>query len=679
MSSIDFEDAALASPGEKPEEAPTESFLRTVLAGHVQKLYEQSRFARDSSGVTARLLANQRRYVGQYDSDMQAQLKTQGGTSIFFKHTTTKCNAAISWMRDVLIPYSDKLWWLEPTEVPELSEQDMGRISDITMQKIAIMKDSGLADPSPDEVMSMGAAIGNDVEDAVKREAKSKAYKMEQTIRDQLNSSKFKTVLNNFLEYLAIYGTSVIKGPVVYYKKEIKWNGSEASVVDAAIPCVEVVSPFNIYPSPESTETNDGGYIIERMFLHRSELQRLRDLPHYSAEEIDALLKSTPQGNVTDQSYDQTKRILEEKRILTGGNDPRIEVYEFWGPIRGSILASAGVEVEDESRDYSYQIVWSANHVIKIMPNPSPLGEAPYYKSCYKDVMGSFWGNGVPDLMPDAQDILNGCIRSLVNNMAIASGPQVIVDVSRLAEGTQLTTLTPWKQWLTKNPSGITTPPISFYQPNSNSAELSKIFDNFVRISDDETGIPAYSYGSDLAAGAGRTASGLSMLMNAASRGLKDTFLNIDAKVIEPLIYNMFVWNMLYNKDPSIKGDCRVKVRGTTDMMYKEMLTQRLAEMIDRVSNPTAMSIIGMDGYAGLLREYARAVNLDVDQYIPSQDQIREKMRIQQQAAAMQQQAAMQMSAQQPPAEQQPADVFGQEVGGENTSGTPSRETTALG
>ena len=625
--------------------------------------------ATNTAGVTARLLANQRRQAGVYDQEIISQINRQGGTKIYFKHSTTKCNAAIAWMRDVLLPYLDKMWYMEPMPVPKLSPELEGSIINNTMLAIAADLQNGYMPPTPGEVSDYALSKKQETEHLINEEARRRTKAMEKVIRDQLQEADFKNILNHFLEYLVIYGTSIIKAPVIYHQKKLQWMGTKPIVTDVMSPMIEVVSPFNFYPAPEMVDVKEKGYVIERMFWYRQDLERFKGVPNYYDNEIDAVLKDYPQGNVTIRPYDQEKRVLEEKMNSTPANDTRLEVYDYWGPIRGDLLKSWGIKVENEYTDYDYEVIWCGSHIIKAMPNPSPTGEKPYYKSTFKRILGSFWGWGVPDLMCDSQDIANGAVRATVNNMAICSGPQVVVDRSRMAEGEQIDALYPWRIWLTKNPGGGTASPVTFYQPDSNLGDLLTLLNTVIRISDDQTGIPAYAYGSDLAAGAGRTATGLSMLMNAASRGLKDTFIEIDSKVIEPLIKAYFIWNMLYNPDESIKGDARVVVRGSTDIIYKEMQTVRLAEMIDRVSNPVAMNLVGVDGYLNLLREYVTAINLDPDQFLPTKEQLDQKLRI------------AQIQQQQQQAQGLPPPGGGGEApqqGGQNSSGTQSRETSAL-
>jgi hypothetical protein len=55
--------------------------------------------------------------------------------------------------------------------------------------------------------------------------------------------------------------------------------------VDAFVPEFDRVSPFDIYPAPDSRHPDDG-YLIERHRMTRQELQALINVPGYSEENI---------------------------------------------------------------------------------------------------------------------------------------------------------------------------------------------------------------------------------------------------------------------------------------------------------------------------------------------------------------------------------------------------------
>src|SRR6185437_12820695 len=115
----------------------------------------------------------------------------------------------------------------------------------------------------------------------------------------------------------------------------------------------------------------------------------------------------------------------------------------------------------------------------------------------------------------DCQDMCNAAARSLAANMAIASGPQVAVNTGRMPPGEDATQMYPWKLWqFESDPMGSTAPPVIFFQPGSNADELMRVYERFSILADEYTGIPKYMTGTEGTPGAGRTASGLSMMIS---------------------------------------------------------------------------------------------------------------------------------------------------------------------
>ena len=156
---------------------------------------------------------------------------------------------------------------------------------------------------------------------------------------------------------------------------------------------------------------------------------------------------------------------------------------------------------------------------------------------------GSPIGNGIPDLISDLQEVCNATLRSVVNNMSIASGPQVVVNDDRLSGQENGEEMYPWKRWHTTNPAvaGSTEPAISFFQPQSNANELMQVFNAFYGLADDVSAIPKYLSGNSPGGGAGRTASGLAMLMGNARKILQTVCANIDEDVINPSLRMLWI------------------------------------------------------------------------------------------------------------------------------------------
>jgi hypothetical protein len=286
------------------------------------------------------------------------------------------------------------------------------------------------------------------------------------------------------------------------------------------------------------------------------------------------------------------------------------------------------------------------NYVIKAVLNYDPLGQKPYAKTSFIKCPGAFWGKGIPEIIEDLQNVCNAAARALVNNMGIASGPQVEVNLERIPPNEDITQMSPWKIWqVTNDPVGSSAPAVRFTQPDDNAQTLVAVYDKFARLADDHSGIPAYLYGNTDVQGAGRTSSGLSMLMGAAGKGIRQVVGHIDGDVIKPIVQRQFVYNMRYDEDESIKGDVQVIAKGAINLAVKETVNVRRIEFLNATANEIDMSILGKDGRAAILREVAKGLQMSVDELIPSRDKLAYQGRI---AAAAEQTQALAAQQQQP-------------------------------
>jgi hypothetical protein len=342
---------------------------------------------------------------------------------------------------------------------------------------------------------------------------------------------------------------------------------------------------------------------------------------------------------------------------------------EFWGKVSGKMLREWGMaeqDVPDESREYDANVWVVGNHVIKAVLNYDPLGEKPYSKTSFVKTPGAFWGRGIPEIIADIQDVCNAAVRALVNNMGIASGPQVEVNLERLPPNENISQMHPWKIWQVLNdPLGSSAPAVRFNQPTDNSQMLMAVYERFSRLADDHSGIPAYIYGDTDVQGAGRTASGLSMLMGSAGKGIRQVVMHIDADVIKPVVRRQFMYNMRYDPDKSIKGDAQIVPRGSVNLAVRETVNVRRIEFLGATANPIDTQILGLEGRAAVLREVAKGLQMPVDDIVPS----REKMAF---AAKMQPPMPAGMSAS---GEAAPADVGGAPQSSQDATLVANRQT----
>ena len=136
------------------------------------------------------------------------------------------------------------------------------------------------------------------------------------------------------------------------------------------------------------------------------------------------------------------------------------------------------------------------------------------------------------------------------------------------------------------------------------------LFDKARVLADESTGFPSYAHGQTRVQGVGRTASGISMLMNAAAGGTKTVIKNVDDYLLRPLGEGFFRFNMQFAFDPEIKGDLEVKARGTESLMANEVRSQRLMQFLGIASNP---ALAPFAKFQYIIREIAKSLDLDPD------------------------------------------------------------------
>jgi hypothetical protein len=471
-------------------------------------------------------------------------------------------------------------------------------------------------------------------------------------IEDQLVDMMFADVFEELKTNAVGFGTAFLKGPVVSSTETMEWVGTDYKVKKGFGLACSSPNPLDMFPCGDSKEVDDGD-IIERMLSTGKELSQKRGVPYWQAEEINKLLQEHPNGYRTPTlTHDSARAIAEEKAPPSLNYGKRYELLEMWDDFAGAMLDEWGIKGLDPAEFYSCQVIVCGNRVLKVMPNPDPLGRRPYFKAVFKRVSGSFWGNGVPHIIADAQDLANACIRAISNNMAFSSGPMVAVDVTRLANGAkEIESLHPWQLFQFENPAGVTSKAIEFFVVPNCVRELMDVYKTALNRMDDESGLPAFQYGSEEAAGAGRTLGGLTLLQEASGRVITDTIHGIDRKVISPFISRMYEWNMLFSDDQNIKGDAKVATRGTSALVVKQMKLERLSAVMQETANPFDMQVLGLPGRAELLRQRIKMLDLGdaVEKIVPTGKDLAARL------AEAQAQAAM------------------PEQGGRNTLGTPAK------
>lgn len=629
-----------AAEAERQEALKAQSRPEVIgLSAYVDKCWSEAYLAKEN-GIRQRLDAAMLARQGQYSPEKLAELKATNQAETYIRVTATKCRIASGWLKDVYLGESDRPWTLAPTPIPDLPLEVESLAEMLLMSQIEEELNLGLLPDALQQAARFGE-LKDKLTELVKEEAEARARRAEDKIDDQLMEGGFVDQFRKFIDDFVLFPAAILKGPIIRrrpkraYERDMNTGAMTLVATEDFTYEVERVSPYDIYPSPNAENTQDG-YLFEHMRMRPVDLEAFRDVPGYNRAAIDEVLLN-PGGfrNWTFDSVSTTKNAA-EGRIGLGSTTAEglVDVLEFHGWVGGKLLREWGATwVEDEAKQYNV-CMWKCGHLIlKAQKNTDVIGRRPYWKCSYEEIPGAFWGNGLADILTDTQQICNAAIRSLVSNMGMASGPQVMVDTAFLPPGEKLTSLTPWKVWKMHS-TGLqgTQKLMDFFQPNSNANELIQVFTHFYNLADDVASLPRYMGGASTTAS--RTASGLSMLMDAGGKGMKQAAMNIDS-ALTGIIEGYYDLNQTYEPDPESAGDLKVMARGATRLMQKAQLAQRRNEMLMTTANPFDMEIMGRDGRAYLLREQARSLEMNPDKLVPTVSDLRAKDAMQQMAQQM--------------------------------------------
>jgi phosphohistidine phosphatase SixA len=619
------------------------------LTSHIRGKWSVARIAKQT-GVEDRMFKSLRARRGEYDPSLAAQIAEQGGTQIYMYLTSNKCRAASSWLRDVLLSGGgDKPWTVTPNPVPEMPPTVLANLMAKAQEQVNQVMQMG-ANPSQQDVKELLLILEDEARRKLDKIADQTAARMEDKMHSQMLDGGWSTAFTQFIDDLTTFPSAIIKGPVVRKRSSLKWlpdpeNPSNyvLDVQDHLKLEWERVDPFFLYPSPEASDIDDAD-LIERHQLARGDLLALIGVGGYSEPAIRAVLEEFGRGGLREWIFSDTGKLAAEGKNTVGAStnpSQLIDALQYWGTVQGALLREWGMtdeEVPDPVAEYPIEAWLIGNWVIKAVVNPDPLGRKPYFKASYEEIPGVFWGNSVADLCRDTQNVCNAAARALVNNMSLASGPQVVYNIDRLPQGENITQLFPWKVWqVTSDPMNGGQAPISFFQPSSQAQELMAIYERFSDLADEYTGIPRYMMGGSAPGGAGRTASGMSMMMTNAGKNIKQVISNIDERVIAPAVSRLYYVNMRYGTDPALKGDIQIVARGVSGLLAKEAAQQRRNEFLNiALNSPVAQNIIGPEGVAYLLRTMADTLEMNRDELVPPDEVIRQRMAEQQQAMMMQ-------------------------------------------
>ncbi|MBF0177228.1 MAG: hypothetical protein HQL63_10350 [Magnetococcales bacterium] len=583
---------------------------------------------RKKQQVEERWLEDLRQYHGKYDPTTLSQLG-ENQSRIFVNLTRSKANTAEARLTDMLFPTDDRNWGIKPTPVPDLW--------------------TGQGEGSPMVHPETGAAIrhpetGQPVTQSefmqqLQSEAQQRAEAMQREMEDQLVECQFLPHSRSVIHDAVILGTGIMKGPMVNLRirppMQLTALGVSASqqVRQELRPYFERVDPWGFFPDMSARNMDEVEFVFQRHLMTEKELRSLVKRPGFNAEAVREILLEKPGCSRNGNGY------LQEIRSISGLSNleefKRYEIWEYHGPLSSDYLEQEGqgsgllqmwqgLQTEGlDDTENSVQVngtVWFCQgRVLKVGINHLDSGELPYAVFCWEQDEACLFGFGIPYLMRGPQRVMNAAYRMILDNAALSTGPQIVMDRGAVEPADGEWRLTPRKIWFKQDRGLSAGDAFQAFHIDSRQPELAAIYNLARQLADEETNQPTVAQGDRLPAGH-QTALGLSILHTSANVVQRRTVRNYDDHLTRPLMRRLYQWNMQFNDKPGIKGDFEVDARGSSVLIAREIQAQQLMSL---ALNFAAHPVFGpLTRAAPLYRKLAQANMLSADEFILSDEEI---------------------------------------------------------
>jgi hypothetical protein len=574
--------------------------LDAIVLADLARTYEGIllRYKGERQPVELRWLRNLRQVMGIYDPEIEKILPANRSRA-YPRLTRTKCLQLLARVMNLMFPGNDKNWTVGASVSPEMDPADVAKaVADL----ITKMQAAGMPTQLTQDLITT----------AVKTLADTNAKLLSDMIEDQLGEMGSANP-DDKLDWVALnrkiidsgikYGIGVMEGPFVRTVQQSGWEliapptpmvPGQAPDPSAAQPGFQPVSRtiykplfnhvpvWDFYPDMTSRNLPGDGYFI-RKIMSAHKLKKLKKRPDFQSDQIDELLRMHPNGNYNALWWETELRsmgvaINADKNSNVTANRNRFEVIVFRGAVDATMLAKAGVEIEDTATaDDIFVEMWMCSGIaIKLEVDPwRKLGETTSQIHVYSfdEDDTSPIGQGLPYMMRDSQMSICAATRMALDNASVVCGPNLEVNKALLDPSQDLTGVTPYKVWV-RNDDGQTAayPAVREIQINSHLSELTDLIQLFEGFSENETFINSGNGGdlSNMPSEPMRTMAGASMVNGNVALPFKDMVRNYDT-FTQSAISALVVFNQVFNPTDVPTGDYNIIARGATSLIAKEV------------------------------------------------------------------------------------------------------------
>lgn len=528
-----------------------------------------------------------------------------------------KVGILVAIMRETLVDVASAPFIIDPTPNPEIPqdkyEEIISKLTDQIEQvgeqtaqlqqqavqqaaqqglDLSLITEDMLPHIDPDAIIDMVKEAKVKAMYEVRQHAREQALVMQREIYDKTIEGDYRKAILEFADDFALYPFGCIHGPYPTIRTNTKWENNKFTEVDEVVWTFERVSPFDLFWTDDSVDTQSGTAVFVRKYVPYSFLYDARRLAKesdgsgYIEEALTELIDLTKEANLPKNwtDFHANNPELQFKPLIWQQGDT-IEIVIRYGRFRGFDLKEMGFTNLDDDKSYETKIVMCGGEVIQAQLNNNPSRfKRPVFTASFERRNGNIAGIGLGQKLLGIHNAYRASINLAMYNLGLSSEPITEIELGRILQYMP-------EDWV-DDPSiypGMTIPAdgdrmgngsraIKFTQiPNITSQALQManfIFDQAHVISN----IPAALHGQPVGSGANRTVRGLLTLQGNTLKPIQSSLMNLDMDIIEPMVTLMYMLLVMYDDEFEYSGDCKVVAKGAASMVQREIEKQTAME-----------------------------------------------------------------------------------------------------
>lgn len=523
-----------------------------------------------------------RQISGQHDP-MTIEAVEASGVDLNLNLSELKVDAFEAWSRSILTDSPKLPFTIEPSDIPELSARAKEEV--LAQLKFELFASGN---PLPDDIVAFTRQLKGRQLEIERENAALAASNMFRLISDQFGDGRFRPALLSVIRDMAIYPYCVMEGPIPTVIDTLKWSGSRLIKSQQVTPVFRRRSPFDLFWTADSPDTQNGTAVFLREKMTMSNLIGAARMKSYIAKNI---INAIDRYSGVAVDRDWLNHNPERPRTMIGepwGTDQSIEVLTMYTKLSGDELRPYGYNL-DGHLFFEAKVKSIGPYVIQAMVNsaPGPFSR-PIYTATMTPLGDRIAGRGLCQKLFNTERAYHAALRGLIRNLHFSSGPIGEVDYSRIARWIadgDIGEVEPYTVYpVDPDMTGGGRPAHFFHNVPSVAGAMLQVMDFFSRQADRFSQIPSAFHGEAVGTGVNRTFRGVTLLQGNALKGIQAALTNLGTGIITPCVGNLYDQNMMYSTDESVKGDTRPKIADIAGLLEQEVAKQEAMERLQLVA-----------------------------------------------------------------------------------------------